>query len=263
MTEALKINGTDTSTNADLVIGSPTSVETANIQVAGDIEGLEARTQLVRDQFDANMVEERHAADSAEERNATLMALGYGNALDWLANKDALYKALAKIGLKPAPDEAGLLSQIAKLQIGRPVENKAGASVWSVPSRRDERLGRFYRIFFGQPEKFPRDSLREVILAYPKRSGGILSDAKPDKVTVTREEKAFNRKLAKKAQPVARLNKPSIMPGKLGSYRLALVRVEPHGLDICQFIEGEDALTERLTDKWAAEAALTVSSDEE
>lgn len=243
-----------------VVQDEPTSVEATEIPVEGDIEGLTARTDLVREQFDADMREERLAQDSAEERQASLLAMGYNNALDWLANRSYLYDAVTKIGLKPAADDAGLLGQIAKLQIGRYTNGK-----WYIPSRRDERLARFYRIFHGNPEKFPPQDLKRVILDFPKRSGGILDSVKAKKEKASKEELAANRKLAAKVAPVAKVTDlaADATKAKLGQYRLALVRIAPHGLDICQIIEGQDSLTERLADEWAAEAALTVPSDEE
>ncbi|KQO13417.1 hypothetical protein ASF09_04040 [Sphingomonas sp. Leaf242] len=234
-------------------------MERVETPVEGDIEGLEARTLLVRQQFDANMVAETEAYNSAEDNQAFFLSMGYDNALDWLANKAVLYPRLAKIGVaKPAQTDAELLGQIAKLQLGRWVGEK-----FVIPSRRDERLGRFYRIFFADPVKFPRATLHNVILAYPKRSGGILADAKPGKVTVSKEEKVANRKLAR-GVAIASLpleDAPSdINWGKVGEYRLLLVRVEPGALDICDIIKGQDALTERWTDQWTAAAALSVPS---
>lgn len=178
-------------TSLAVVQDQPTSVEATKIPVEGDIEGLEARTVIVREQFDANMAEDRLAEDSFEERQSALLSMGYNNALDWLANRPHLYASLAKIGVTPAVDDAGLLGQIAKLQIGRHVNDK-----WYIPSRRDERLGRFYRIFHANPEKFPRDNLRKVILNHPKRSGGILDSVKANKKKVSKEELAKNLKLA-------------------------------------------------------------------
>lgn len=249
-----------------VVQDEPTSVEATEIPVEGDIEGLTARTVLVRQQFDADMREERLAQDSAEERQASLLAMGYSNALDWLANRSYLYDAVTKIGLKPAADDAGLLGQIAKLQIGRYINGK-----WSIPSRRDERLARFYRIFHGNPEKFPPQDLKRVILDFPKRSGGILDSVKANKEKASKEELAENRKLAAKIPPIVKVVKADLTAGPIklkkrlnkGDYALALVRVAADGLDICQIIEGQDSLTERLTNEWAAEAALTVPSDEE
>jgi hypothetical protein len=233
---------------------APTSVEAPEIPVEGDIEGLEARTLLVRQQFDANMVAETQAYSSAEDNQAVFLSMGYDNALDWLANKAALYPRLAKIGVaKPAQTDAELLGQIAKLQLGRWVGEK-----FVIPSRRDERLGRFYRIFHGNPEKFPRANLRDVILAYPKRSGGILADAKPRKVTVTKEEKAANREAAKAVRQAA-VKLPDVNVGKLGTYKLVLARVTGEGFDLCTVVDDE-ALTQRVADKWAAEAALMVPS---
>lgn len=247
-------------TSLAVVQDQPTSVEATKIPVEGDIEGLEARTEIVREQFDANMAEDRLAEDSFEERQSALLSMGYNNALDWLANRPHLYASLAKIGVTPAADDAGLLGQIAKLQIGRHVNDK-----WYIPSRRDERLGRFYRIFHANPEKFPRDDLRNVILTHKGRSGGILDSVTVKKKKVSKEELAKNLKLAAKATPVVKVTDvpPAATKAKLGQYRLALVRVAPHGLDICQIIEGQDSLTQRLTDEWAAEAAMTVPSEAE
>lgn len=249
-----------------IVPDQPKSVEATEVPVEGDIEGLTARTDLVRDQFDANLAEERLANDSAEERQATLLEQGYKNALEWLANRAYLYTRLVKIGVKPASDEVGLLGQIAKLQIGRRVNDK-----WSIPSRRDERLGRFYRVFYADPVKFPPENLKNVILDHKGRSGGILDSVKVKKTKVSKEELAKNLKLAAKAAPVAKVVKTDLTEGpiklkkslKQGDYRLALVRVAPDGLDICQIIEDEETLTQRLADKWAAEAAMSVPSDEE
>lgn len=247
-----------TTTALTIVGPSSTSVETIEHTVEEGVEALEARTLIVRNQFDANMVAETEAHNSAEENQAVLLSMGYKNALDWLANKAALYPRLAKIGVvKPAQSDADLLGQIAKLQLGRWVGDK-----FTIPSRRDERLGRFYRIFFSQPDQFPRDNLRDVILAFPKRSGGILNSVKEKKGTVTKEEKAVNRK---KAQAVkkASVKLPGVNLGKLGTYKLVLARVTGEGFDLCTVIEGEDALTERLADKWAAEAAFSVPSEEQ
>ncbi len=246
-------------TDTALAVAEPTSVGEDAPIVEGGIAGLEARTLLVRDQFDANMVDETSAYNSAEDSQANLLAMGNENAHEWLANKPLLYKRLAGIGVSTSGlSDIDLLGQIAKLQLGRWVGDK-----FVLPARRHERLGRFYRIFYGDPVKFPRATLRDVILKYPKRSGGILADASPKKVTISKKEKNENLKLAKKAEPVAKLAVPSVDFGKSGQFRLALVRVTGSGLDICTIIDGEDALTTRLTDKWAAETALTVASDTE
>lgn len=239
---------------------APTSVDAAEIPVEGDEEGLEARTLLVRDQFEAGMVQESEAYSTAEDNQAFLLSMGYRNAQDWLANKKLLFVRLVKIGLKPATDDVGLLSQIAKLQIGRWSHDKQGNQVWKVPSRRDERLGKFYRIFFNDPVQFPVETLRDVILNYPKRSGGILNSLKPKKVTISKQEKADNRTAAQ-AVKKASVKLPDVNLGKLGTYKLVLARVTGEGFDLCTVIEGEDALTERLADKWAADAAMTVSSE--
>lgn len=245
------------------VEAAPTSVENPRVPVEGDIEGLEARTKIVREEFDANLAEEGLAADRAEERNARLMHFGYNNALDWLANKEHLYRCLTKAGIMPrSTDTASLLGAIAKYQLGQKATLKDGSQVWRVQSRRDERLGRFYRIFNSRPSEFPRETLEKVILAFPKRSGGILASATPKKVSAGKKEKAENRKLAKLVAPLAKVELSSPDLAKPDEYQLVLARVRNYGVDICEVVTGQDALVQTLTDKWAAKAALTVSSSE-
>lgn len=250
-------NGTiDTYKISDNVsVAAPASVENTEHSAEGDVEGLEARTKIVREQFDMSMEVERKAADTAEENQASLLALGYENGLDWLANRSVLRTRLTAIGISPASDDYGLLSQIAKLQLGRWTATKDGGHVWKVPSRRDERLGRFYRIFYGQPERFPRDRLKQVILTYPKRSGGILADASPKAKPLSKDALAANREKAKSIKRAKVVTPERI--GTVGSYKLVLARVTDDGFDLVQVIEDE-ALTNRVTDKWAADAATSV-----
>lgn len=248
-------------TIANIEVATHETEENRRIPVEGDIEGLEARTKIVREEFDASLVEEGLAADRAEERNARLMHFGYNNALDWLANKEHLYRCLTNAGIMPrATDTASLLGAIAKYQLGQKVVLKDGTQVWRVQSRRDERLGRFYRIFNNRPSEFPRETLEKVILAFPKRSGGILASATPKKVSVGKTEKAENRKLAKLAAPLAKVELSSPDLAKQDEYQLVLARVRHYGVDICEVVTGQDALVQTLTDKWAAKAALTVAS---
>lgn len=257
-----------TNANADMInadaetieataVTPSTSVETANNIYT--VEMLEAGTKAVRDQFRDNLRDEAEAANSAEERHAALLALGYSNALAWLQNKDALYTALGKINLTPESEDRKLLAQIARLQLGHWKENAAGNSVWSVQGRRNERQARFYQIFFDGNWKV--DGLRTKILQYKGRTGGILQDAKTPKVTISAEERADNYKLASKAAPLGRVETQGLDWGKAGEYVLVLARVQPHGLDVLQKLDGVDALTERTADSWAAKTALTIPSD--
>jgi len=224
-------------------------------------EELENGTAEVRLKFEAILVAEGEAYDTAERNNAALLSLGYKNALKWLNNRSLLTKQLVKLGMVPAKDDAGLLGQIAKLQLGGWQERKDKGQVWVVRSRRDERVGRFYRIFFAQPEKFPAERLEDVILAYPKRSGGILADASPKKKAPSKAEVQKNRELAAKAQPLETVSTTTRV-GKVGEYQLVLVRQGAGGLDICEVIQDEPNLTERLVNRYAAEVAMTVPSDQ-
>ncbi|SEM40097.1 hypothetical protein SAMN05192583_0055 [Sphingomonas gellani] len=245
---------------ADLTIApaveAPASMEDGNIYTQ---EMLEAGLLLVRDQFRQNLVDEADAYNSAEERHAALLSLGYSNALAWLQNKPLLYDNLTKIGLKPESEDRKLLAQIARLQLGNWKEKEEGKAVWSVPGRRNERQGRFYGIFFDQ--KWNVDGMRQAILNYPGRTGGILEDAKPKAVQVSKEEIAENHTLAATIAPLTRVEANSQEWGKTGDYVLVLAKVTPKGLDLLEKLEKVDALTERTANAWAAKKAQNVPSD--
>lgn len=210
---------------------------------------------VVLAKFRENMVKDSEAYDSAEDRHADLLQLGYGNALDWLANKALLRPMLLNINITPAKDDVGLLGQIAKLQLGDWSE-KSGAKSWTVPSRRDERLGRFYRIFFADKDTWKRDSIAADVVAYKGKSGGILKAATPKVTKAGKKEVADNRERASRAEPKASIA-TDLRVAKQGDYCLVLVRSTSTGFDVCHVVDDE-ALTTRLTDKWAAEVALTV-----
>jgi hypothetical protein len=244
------------------------NLERVGFEEVSEVDVEQTLTQcllLVRRQFTDNLIGEATRKDAEEDDNAALMSLGYGNALDWLDNKPMLYRALSAAKMVPETDNVKLLGQIAKLQLGDWKTRADGTTSWFVPRRRDERLGRFYRIFFANQAKYPRENLRQVILNHPGKSGGILKSVENKQKPLSKVELAENRKTAKRVAPMAKVKNASldIPKAKLGQYRLALVRVEPHGLDICSIIEGEDALTERLADRWAAEAAMTVDTSED
>lgn len=223
-----------------------------------DQQTLEQCLLLVRQQFAANNVNEAHRKDKEEDDYAALLSLGYRNALDWLDNKTLLYAALSKVGMTPASDNVKLLGQIAKLQLGN---WNATGKAWIVLKRRDERLGRFYRIFFADKTKYPVDNLRQVIIDFKGRSGGILKSVEVKQKPLGKKELADNREAALKVEPLTKA-KTSKSVGKLGQYRLALVRVTGAGFDVCSIVEDE-GLTNRLADKWAAEAAMTVDTSAE
>lgn len=255
MTSAIASNNA-----ADLTITSaintPTSVAPADIYSQ---EMLESGLVAVREQFRQNLADEADAYNSAEERHAALLSLGYSNALAWLQNKPLLYKNLGKINLKPESEDRNLLAQIARLQLGDWKQNKDGNAVWSVPGRRNERQARFYGIFFDQ--KWNVDGLRQTILAYKGRTGAILEDAKAKPVKVSKEEIADNHKLAATVQPRAKVETNSQEWGKAGDYVLVLAKVTPRGLDLLEKLEKADALTERTANAWAAKKAQHVPSD--
>jgi len=260
----LEENGSASSSYAHMLKDEPksettsTSVEDPETKLNQGLEDFRAENR----QF---ISEEGEAADAFEERHSKLLGKGYRNARDWLANKPLLYRALADVGINLGKDDIALLGNIAKLQLGHWKELKGGKQVWSVESRRDERLARFYRIFHRNPETFPADKLEEVIKSYKGRSGGILKDdqkknapAKP-----TKKEVQANRKLARRAPVIAQVaDKALVSLGNIGSYQLAIVRVTSDGLDICSVVQ-DDSLKERLVDKWAAKAALEVDNEEE
>ncbi len=260
------------------IVPQPTSVdgephindnlERVGFEEVSEVDVEQTLTQcllLVRRQFTDNLIGEATRKDAEEDDNAALMSLGYGNALDWLDNKPMLYRALSAAKMAPETDNVKLLGQIAKLQLGDWKDRADGTRSWFVPRRRDERLGRFYRIFYADKAKYPRENLRQVILDHPGKSGGILKTVEVKKKAVGKAELAANRNAAKTVAPVAKVkNLPNdVRAGKQGQYRLALVSVSGNGLDICSIIEGEDALTERLADRWAAEAAMTVDTSED
>ncbi|NWK97944.1 hypothetical protein DM806_20230 [Sphingobium lactosutens] len=217
-------------------------------------------TKLVKDHFDTMLVAEAAAYNSAEERHATSLAMGYQNALDWLSNREELLKQLVKRGLTPVNDDFGLLRQIAKLQLGFYKATKT-ATVWTVTSRRDERQGSFYCIFYRNPEKFAVETLRKTILTHKGKSGGILEAAKPKKGEISKEEHDHNYQMARKAAPLAKAHAPHAKWGDEGTYVLVLARVESHGLDIVEQIAGQNTLTKKLADAYTAKAALTVPSE--
>jgi hypothetical protein len=245
------------SSEADVVLRNPQD----RTFVISTAEELENRTAEVRMKFEAILIAEGEAQETAEQNNASLLAIGFRNALEWLDNRKLLIERLVKVGMAPANDNTGLLGQIAKLQLGSWQERKDKGQVWVVRSRRDERVGRFYRIFFAQPEKFPVERLEEVILNYPKRSGGILADASPKKKAPSKAEIQKNRELAAKAQPLETV-RSNTRVGKIGEYQLVLVRQTSGGFDICEIIDNEPNLTERLANRYAAEVAMTVPSDQ-
>ena len=230
------------------------------IDASNDPKVVEARLKsdmaVVLAKFRENMVEEGKAYDSAEARHADLLQLGYENALDWLANKSLLRPMLLGINVTPAKDDVGLLGQIARLQLGDWTLLKNGNSVWAVPSRRDERLGRFYRIFFGDRAKWKPDMIADLVTRHKGKSGGILKAATPKIVKAGKKEVADNRERASRAKPKASVA-TDLRLAKQGEYRLVLVRSTSDGFDICDVVDDE-GLTERLADKWAAEVAQTV-----
>lgn len=236
-------------------------VETPTTSVVSPMT-LELNLKTVHDKFNANLVDEAIAYQEEEKRHAELLALGYSNALEWLTNLPHLFTKLVALGMTPAGDDRALLGQIAKMQLARYVKNKAGDPVLSVPSRRDERLGRFYRIFWDDKAKFVAADLERTILDHKGKSSGILAAAKLKPFTVSKQERADNYTDALKA-PVVATVKTQAKIGKWGTYRLALVRIVASGFDVLELVEGQDTLVERVADKWAAATAATVSSEEE
>lgn len=223
-------------------------------------EALWECSKLVRDHFDTMLMAEAAAYNSAEERQAISLTMGYQNALDWLSNKDELLEHLVKLKMTPAKDDFGLLRQIAKLQLGYWKATKTDA-VWTVTSRRDERQANFYCIFYRDPERFAVETLRKTILTHKGKSGGILEAAKSKKVEISKEEREDNYQMARKAAPLAEVRAPHEKWGNEGDYVLVLARVESHGLDIVEQVAGQNALTKRLADAYTAKAALTVPSE--
>lgn len=229
---------------------------------AKDRPELEAGLQAVRYLFDQDMIENAADDERAEQRQAELISKGFENALDLLANKNVLRPLLVNIGLTVAKDDFGLMGQIAQLQLGRWRTLKSGATAWFVPSRRHDRLGRFYRIFLSDREKWALEGLREAITSHKGKSTGILDAAKVKKPTISKKEKADNRVAASSAKPMATAKLPGVKLGKQGEYQLILARVTGAGIEVCEVVQGRDTLRDQIVDEWAARAALTVDTDE-
>lgn len=184
----------------------------------------------------ANEKAARLLAKTQQERLRDFLVEAYPQALELLApiNRELLEKLIRdKMNVSPKTTDAGLLIQIAAMQIGKVKDGRT-----KTPARREERIGLLYRIF--RDKGWKAEGLEKNIVDAGGTTKLIEEDVKSRK---KKDAPAQEKQLAKAYDsPAKELMVPydGVTATKNGKWRLALVSVHDGRLAVRQLVGKED-----------------------
>jgi hypothetical protein len=201
----------------------------------------------------ANEKAARALAKTQQERLRDFLVEAYPQALELIApiNRELLEKLIRdKMNASPRATDAGLLIQIAALQIGKVLGGV------TTPARREERIGLLYRIF--RDKGWKADGLAEKIVDAKGTTKLIEADVKSRQKMDGPDQQ---KQLAKAyANPAKELTVPydGVTATETGEWRLALVSIHDGKLAVRQLVgKKDDTATQKAMADYAV-VSLTI-----
>lgn len=234
-----------------------TATPTAHQPVAVGLDEAATLIELKRlkDVFNVNTTNDgrdaRALAATQQKRLRDFLVEAYPQALKLIdpVNRRLLDKLIAnRMNVKPKETDAGLLIQIAAMQIGKVVDG-----VTTTPARREERIGLLYRIFREKGWK-PEDLEKNIVDAKGTSKLIELDIKSRQKKDAPAQEKQLEKAYA---NPAKELTVPyyGASATKNGKWRLALVSVHDGRLAVRQLVgKKDDTATQKAMAEYAVDS---------